>query len=278
MNKFGGNILYISADFEKSLLFEHRFWLQVLGDHSRFILNTLSPKAKDNIERATYFKNTFDSLLNRARGPVSGRELDELNQVIVNEVQRLRAFKLQLIKEHIAGKIDINLPPTFINHMVNELDEYLKILNCFMNNSVPEAHPLHHHLLWLLDGYGHASAIYSNLDDVEADLKKKSHEFAKNFGDLHMKAMEFAGYLRTGVNKFPALSRLNKQAELKMLMFMEFLKELEGMRLSKEALGIIMPLMLDHMYREECYYLTKLSQVAEVKRPGCDPGKPRVNE
>jgi hypothetical protein len=43
------------------------------------------------------------------------------------------------------------------------------------------------------------------------------------------------------------------------------------MRISKEALGIIMPLMLDHMYREECYYLTKLAEVSEVKRPECNP-------
>jgi len=30
------------------------------------------------------------------------------------------------------------------------------------------------------------------------------------------------------------------------------------------------------MFREECYYLTKLSMVASIKEPDCDPGKPRV--
>jgi hypothetical protein len=31
---------------EEEALFEHRFWLQILGDHARFILNALSPKEK----------------------------------------------------------------------------------------------------------------------------------------------------------------------------------------------------------------------------------------
>jgi hypothetical protein len=276
MNKSGGVILYISADYEKSILFEHRFWLQVLGDHGRFILNALSPKETEKIEISNNFIAVFDRLLDRSRQNIRGKELDELTEEALNQGKRLRIFKLELIKEHLVGKIEINLPPTFINHMVNELDEYLNILNCFISNKYPQAHAVHHHLLWLLDGVGHANAIHCNLDDVEQDLKKKSKEFSKHFDDLHMKSMEFAGYMRTKLTKFPALSRLNKQAELEMLMFMNFLKELQEMRMDKEALGTIAPLMLDHMFREECYYLTKLSQVSEVKKPECDPGKPRV--
>jgi hypothetical protein len=48
------------------------------------------------------------------------------------------------------------------------------------------------------------------------------------------------------------------------------------MRLTKELLGTLLPLMADHMAREECYYITKLSWVSDVAPPGCDPGKPRT--
>jgi hypothetical protein len=270
--------LYISPDFEKSLLFEHRFWLQVLGDHARFILNALSPNEKENIEKARGFIIHFDSLLEKARENINGAALNILTEEAIKQGNQLRFFKLSLIKEHLIGKIEINLPPTFINHMVNELDEYLLILTCYMSNQYPEAPAVHYHILWLLDGVGHANAIHCNIDDVEQDLKKKSMEFSKHFDALHMKSMELAGYMRSGLTKFPALSRLNKQAELKMLMFMNFLKELQEMRIDKEALGTIAPLMLDHMFREECYYLTKLSQVSEVKKPDCNPGKPRIKE
>jgi hypothetical protein len=31
-------------------LFEHRFWLQIMGDHGRFIMNSLSLREKGDIE------------------------------------------------------------------------------------------------------------------------------------------------------------------------------------------------------------------------------------
>jgi hypothetical protein len=88
--------------------------------------------------------------------------------------------------------------------------------------------------------------------------------------------VELAGYTRTGLRTFPALERFTKQAELEMALFMEFLTELKELGLTKELLGTLMPLMADHMAREECYYLTKLSWVSAIKPPNCDPGKPRV--
>ena len=47
--------------------FEHEFWLQILGDHSRFILDSLAPSEKADIKLAKEFKNTFDQLLTEAR-------------------------------------------------------------------------------------------------------------------------------------------------------------------------------------------------------------------
>lgn len=268
--------MYISPDYNKSILLEHRFWLQILGDHSRFILNALSPKEEEKINKTKYFIETFDTLLERSRQNLADRNLNQLNEVAFEQAKNLRMFKLDLLKDHLVGKIDINLPPTFINHMLNELDEYLNILKCIFNNQFPQAHPLHYHRLWLLDGVGHANSINSNLDDIEKDLKHKSKKFSKHFNELYMKSLEFIGYLRTKLAKFPALARLNRQAELEMSMFMNFLNELAELKSSKQALGTVTPLMIDHMYREECYYLTKLSQVSEVKKPECDPGKPRI--
>ncbi|MDD4402872.1 MAG: DUF2935 domain-containing protein [Desulfitobacteriaceae bacterium] len=50
------------------------------------------------------------------------------------------------------------------------------------------------------------------------------------------------------------------------------------MLFNKTVLGIIDPLIPDHMLREECYYLFKLSAVSDVESPTCDPGKPRIME
>jgi hypothetical protein len=265
------------TDYRDEILFEHRFWLQILGDHSRFILNSLSPEEKDKIQTANHFIHLFDCLLEKARREPTIEEINLLNTSAYNSANNLRAFKLQILSQQLAGKIKINLPPTFINHMVNELDEYLLILSCMMKDHSNLSHPLHYHLLWLLDGSGHASSIERSLDMSEKDLIKVSKKYGEKFVNLYLKSNEFRGYMRTGLSDFPALHKLNQDADLEMNSFKKFLKELEKLILDKKVLGTLMPLTTDHMYREECYYLTKLSKVSDVKSPECDPTKPRIN-
>lgn len=260
------------------LIFEHRFWLQILGDHGRFILNELSPLETEEIKGAEYFIELFDELLEISRGRLSEISLMELTRRALEGAEKIRDFKLNLIRQHLVSKIRIGLPPTFINHMVNEVEEYIRILRFALAGKNAPMSPVHYHLLWLLDGAGHAAGIMSKLDEVEKKLIDKSREFNKDFENLYKKAVEMAGYLRTNIREFPALSRLNREAELEMKMFMVFLEEIKNLRLNKEVLGTIMPLMADHMFREECYYLMKLSRVSEIAEPECDAARERIED
>ncbi|MCF6410303.1 DUF2935 domain-containing protein [Pseudalkalibacillus salsuginis] len=261
------------ADFTKTAEFEHRFWLQILGDHARFIHDSLASDQTKEISRANYFIKTFDQLLGR----VKSADMIELSEQAEEEVKKLRQFKLDLIKRHLVGKIKISLGPTFLNHMVNELDEYLRILPYLKKGEVPPTlHELHHHLVWLLDAAGHAGAISDNMDQIEKKIREKSDTFTKDFEAFYLKAVEMAGFLRTKLSTFPALEKFNNDISLEIKLFMNFLKEIEEMELSKEALGTFAPLMADHMMREECYYLTKLAEVTQLSQPDCDPTKPRL--
>lgn len=261
---------------EGSILFEHRFWLQILGDHSRFIFSALPSEEVQEVQHAKNFIKIFDSLLGQVRQDISGPELTAFTQQAYKYAGEIRTFKLHLLKRELTDEIKIQLSPTFFNHMLNELEEYMTILCAFMSGNIPVFHPIHYHLLWLSDAVGHAAGVTSKLDEAERKYIKKSRGFEKEFSDLYNKAQELAAYMRTGLDKFPALGCFNCQAEKTMVPFKEFLEELLDRRLSKELLGTLMPIMADHMAREECYYLTKLSQVSDVKHPGCDPGKPRV--
>lgn len=265
------------TDYTVEALFEHRFWLQILGDHGRFIFNSLSPKEGKEIQTAGYFIQVFDHLLKQSHQPLTGQALLSLTQQANACACGIRNFKLHIIRRHLKGNISIGLPPTFLNHMVNEVEEYLRILQFLLIGKVPPmSNPIHHHLLWLDDASGHASAITSDLDEVEQRLMKKSRAFTKHFDQFYHKAIELAGYMRSNVTRFPALSRFNRQVELEIHLFRKFLHELEEMELDAEVLGTFTPLMADHMAREECYYLMKLSQVSEVKKPQCDPTHHRV--
>jgi len=268
----------VPNSFEHEALFELRFWMQILSDHSRFIFDSLSPSEHQKVSQAKEFIQTFDQLLYQSRSTPPHNELINIIAEGRKAAYELRSFKLLIIKEHLVGKINISLTPSFINHMVNELEEWLRVSSYLVKgNNVPVSHTLHHHLLWLLDAAGHAGAIDANLDRAEKQLKKKGQEFTKEWESFYLQAVELVGYLRTNQYQFPALSRFNNKVELEMVVFKHFLRELEEMGLTKERLGVLTPLMADHMAREECYYLTKLAQSSnEVKFPSCDPTKPRT--
>ncbi|WP_276914181.1 DUF2935 domain-containing protein [Aneurinibacillus aneurinilyticus] len=264
--------------YKESALFEHRFWLQVLGDHARFIHMSLSVSEQQEIKMATVFIQSFDTLLEYARKKdISRVELITLTRQASEWTGRLREYKLHLLRRHIAGSIALHLSPTFLNHMVNELDEYVRILSYLIQEQCPPVcHPVHHHLLWLQDAVGHAATITCEVDQVGRDIKERSKTFTKHFEDLYSKAVEFAGYLRARLPQFPALERFNKQVELEMFVFLQFLKEIEEMDIHVSLLGTLSPLIPDHMMREECYYLTKLAEISNVKQPDCRPDKPRI--
>ncbi|MGN7358043.1 DUF2935 domain-containing protein [Paenibacillus sp. SAF-054] len=260
-------------------LFEHRFWLQILGDHARFIFNALPSSEAEDVRKAQQFIALFDRLLEQARAlkEQDQQAMDQLNEQAYEAVVSLRAFKLDLLDRLLLGKIVIGLSPTFINHMVNELEEYERILTELRQGKpVPRYHPLHHDLLWLPDAAFHSASIASDLDGVERRLIRKSKEFEQHFNEFYLKALELVGYLRTMKPTYPSVSKFHQDVDLEMSAFMAFLLEVEELDISAELLSRLNRLVPDHMYREECYYLHKLSQFGEVPRPDCDPAKPRV--
>jgi Domain of unknown function (DUF2935) len=252
---------------------------QVLGDHARFILDSLSPREKTEVERANGFVHVFDLLLAEARQPLTEQEAMRLSRDAEQQTHRLREFKLHLLRRHLTSQIGLLLPPTFMNHMVNELEEYQHILEYLVRGETPPpAHPVHHHVLWLADALGHSETLESMVDPVEKQVIAKSHQFTRRFEGLYLKALEVAGYLRTRLGEFPALTRFNQDVSLEVMLFREFLKELEDMKLDASLLSTLSPLLPDHMAREECYYLLKLAQSSDVPAPPCDPAAPRVQE
>ncbi|UFT99792.1 DUF2935 domain-containing protein [Radiobacillus kanasensis] len=260
----------------KSAEFEHQFWLQVLGDHSRFIRDSLYPKEVNDIETAREFVFLFDELLERSKA------LGENNVIAFTKeaeaaAERLKTFKLSLLDRQLNGQVGMLLSPTFMNHTINELEEYQLVINYLKQGEAPPIfHELHHHLVWLVDASGHAGIINDHLDGVEKRLKKKSKQFEKHFNSFYLKAVELTGYLRTNQKSFPALTRFNSDVEVEMNLFRVFLHELEEMELSEELLGTFSGLMADHMAREECYYLIKLAESTQTSMPDCDPTKPRT--
>lgn len=262
-----------------SIIIEHRVWLQILGDHARFAIRSLAPTEHLTIKRAESLMVEFDGLLTRARQDLPPSEIDSFNRKAYQVTITMKNYQLAILRQQLTNNIAINMPPIFLNHMINELEEYEGKLKYWLTNqNPPEQHIIHYHMIWLLDAEGHAAAIASSLDETEKEYIAISLLFKKQFRDLYAKASEISGFLRSNLLSFPALERLNIQSEQLMLKFMNFLQEIDQLQVSKQLLGALNPLFPDHMLREECYYLHKLATLSQVNAPKCDPTKPRVVE
>lgn len=248
------------SNYLQHAMFEHRFWLRILKDHSQFIHDSLYPSETGDIKRASSFIHQFSQLLAYVNS-IDANNAVSFSLTVDEAVAQLKQFKFYILRKQLSGNINIHLSPSFINHMVNELEEYQNVLSYLKKGEVPPIfHELHHHLLWLLDASGHAGIIHDDLDGVERRLRQKSTTFAQHFEQFYLKAVELTGYLRSNIDSFPALTRFNQDVDLEMELFKTFLRELEEMELSAEVLGTFTALMADHMLREEQYYLSKLAQ------------------
>ena len=123
-------------ELESSIEFtlsEHQFWLQIMGDHARFIFFSLAPTETEFIITAQEFLILFDQLLNQSHKHLIEAELQDLNREAYEASYRFREFKLLLLSHSLQPDLKSQLTSTFINGMINELEEYLTILNALMN-------------------------------------------------------------------------------------------------------------------------------------------------
>lgn len=263
-------------NYQEAASFEHRFWLQILGDHARFLRDSLYASEKQLIAVADDYVKLWDQFLETARsGNIN--DMQRFTNQVGEKARDFHQFKTDLLEKSLFNEVKIHLSPTFLNHMINELEEYLLVIGFLGKGEVPPLfHELHHHLLWLMDASGHAGAIHDELDAVEKRLRKKSETFAQHFDQFYLKAVEMKGYLRTNRHSFPALRRFNQEVDLELKIFKTFLEELEELEMNAVLLGTFSTLMADHMAREECYYLYKIAETTQEDFPECDPAKPRV--
>lgn len=232
---------------------EHNFWLRILSDHLDFIYDALCPEETQYINLADQLSNDLASI----RNSYDPRE-------ILNLVSQIKEFKTKLLQDKVENAVKINLPPTFISHMLNELEEYVKILtHLIQNGTLPPVNLLQFHKLWLLDIIGHLDTIKSNLDPVEKLLKEKAHDIKCTFKPLFNKTLEFIDYFKHGIESLPALGELSNTSYNETVVYLSFIQELNNLLQVKRALGTITHQMLNHMFLEQNYYIGKLNNISE---------------
>lgn len=255
--------------------YDNPFWLQILGDQMRFVQNTLLSRETDHAQQAQHFITLFDTLYAQSTDYLPDIALERFLETAYNSAQQARTFTLVVLRRQLCGEACINMAPGFLNQMANESEEYLRILDLAIKNSESRMHPIHYHLLWLLNCSMSADVINACLDPSERDLLRAGHRFMHKFDNMYLKSIELMGFLRTGLPEFPALARLNADVAGELAAFAEFLLALEDSLKNKEILGTLCRLHVNHMQRKACYYACKLSEVSGMQLPAFDIAQKR---
>lgn len=233
---------------------ENQFWLRIFRDHSQFMMETLVPKETALIAQTQQYFQIFDQLLHGANSGM------DVNQEAAQAVMQFRCFQLSIVDLQLAGKTPINLPPGAINEMLDEADEYLRILGVMptpgpMNEA---AYLIHQHLLWLPNNAAHAALVRAQLDPGEATLFALNNRYHKLFHKLEAKVKELKGLMRDNPRMVPSLIHTTGESAMLTQEFLCSQESYRELRTTARVLAISPPLLADHFVREATYYLEKI--------------------
>lgn len=234
-----------------------------MRDHGEFILTSLSYNEQNAIRIAKFFKDSFSRLHEQSKQIIYVTDINALN-LIINECMNLLLnfinFKKQLLGRLLKCQLNTSLPPTFYNHMINEAMQFYKALIKIKSDDPvnPVLENLQLHRIWLPDAAGHAVTIANNLDPVEKMYIIEAEEFEKSFNNLALKVEElFKMLVRTRLSD-GVLHQFNEDVKKKIVEFNCYLDKIRKLKIECRILGILKPLVPDHMIREENYYLSKI--------------------
>lgn len=234
--------------------YENEFWLHILSDHMVFLSGTLAAKEQALIGAALTLKQHIDDI----RGNLD--EYTDSSDKIIALVKDIVGLKETILAGQlgVGPKVDINYPPTSVQHLIKEAKLYLFILESYnQNGEVPDISILKHNKFWIDNAAEHISDIYNMVDPKEKHKRMLLHENEHKFTHLLIKTEEYLEHYNS-IGPFPAVKELINQSAVAVNILNEFFEELEAMRLQHLYANIIPDMLLDHMIREHLYYLNKI--------------------
>jgi len=257
---------------------ENRFWLQILGDYARLLIHAIPPEDANELRQTRTYIQTFDSLLDRARQDSTPEELAQLNKDAYKATQEIRGFFLQLLNMQIRGSYPIMIAPAIICEAIAFTEEYLYLLNAFINNKQPaERSVFELEIFWLIKLWKIAVVISGSLALNQTGLKQKADAFAKEFTDYLLYSIVGQEMSKIGTTDFPVAT--NHHAKLMRLLwdFDHYLMELITLSKQNRIPGTLTTLFLDRSRRILCYFMRQLAARTGQEEPNCNPASPRIS-
>jgi hypothetical protein len=250
-------VFFLSALKIKAVT-ELDFWLRIMGDHARLIKTSLRQADSNLVVVAENFREIYDRLVEKVKN--DRRDLEFCNEIL-STVISFREFKRELLGESLRNNEVTCLSPTVYHHMLNELEEFLKVIHDLQSDNPLYDNIIASHLLWISDAAGHAAMLQSLFDKTEYSYRDEAKAFENAFDKMYLAGVAIAGFFRSDSHTAqPKLDAYTCGNAGLIREFMEFLREIKAQTEQNRLAGNIIPLLPDHMLREERYYLQKIGQ------------------
>jgi hypothetical protein len=234
------------------------FWLRIMGDHARLIKASLYHGNSNPVMVAENFREIYDRLLVKLKS--DQRELEFCNEIL-SAVISFREFKRELLGVSLRDNGVTSLSATVYHRMLNELEEFLKVISDLQSDAPLYDNILASHLLWISDAAGHAAMLQSYFDEIEYRYRDEAKSFENAFDKMYLAGVAIAGFFRSDpLTAQPKLDAYTCGNAGLIGEFMEFLQEIQTQAEQNRLTGNISPLIPDHMLREERYYLQKIGK------------------
>lgn len=257
---------------------ENRFWLRMMGDNALLIHNSLTPEEIDDARQAKVFVDWYDNLVLQADKPFpTDEEMTKLNSAAIQATKDFRQFVLNLLKGILTEKYKIAFKPAILNNMITMADEYLYLLNSFIQKRQPVYDSIIEDLLWLPLLIPNAKYIADNIGYFQRMNREKAQDYSRLFEEYMLYAMELQGLTRIGTQDFPLALEYRSALENTVREYLEFLSAIITLVQNGKEIGTLSLLYLQRSNRALCYYLAKLSELSNSAKPDCNPYAMRLS-
>ncbi|HYF83276.1 MAG TPA: DUF2935 domain-containing protein [Clostridia bacterium] len=244
------------------------FWLGIMRDHAMFQTNAFTVKEMSCVQTSMYYKNYFQNAIKKFENCKNLEE--EMLSDLLSALESFIEYKKGILRSLLMCNIQMNFPPTLINHQINEAMEFRHLFMMPEESIVDTPAELASQIkIWLADASGHAAGLMSFLDPAEALITTEVQMFKEKFDKLLIKASELEMMLnRVGLYD-GALMLLAEETIEWLENFTAFLGKFKELRTKCKVLGngTLSPLIPDHFMREHMYFVSKIkAYMASIKK------------
>jgi hypothetical protein len=209
---------------------------------------------RELIERAMFFEQAFDRLLERARRIQGGSVpvVRALNEDSIQLTRELIEYKTRLLLMMLECQLGGFNYPLLIDHIRREAIYFVNHLERLQQGEMvePVTDLLLEEVFWIRIMADHSKFIKHLLDPSERQLVETADDFSVELDELRFQAEDFQSFLRINPIFVPSFGRFTNDAISAITSLRDFKAQARDLIARCEIVSLIPELLADHVLRE----------------------------